>query len=227
MPGRVDTETVFALDKGGAHRPNAAMPEPSAVPITQLLHSARDGDPGAFDDLVGAVYDELQGLAHVVRGGRAGETLNTTALVHEAYLKLVPSAEMTFHNRVHFFRVAARAMRQVIVAEARAKRAEKRGGVRRDATFDERLHAALAERPEVLLDLDEALGRLEAMSPRQARVVECRFFAGLSIEETAEALDLSVPTVNRDWRAARAWLLLQLGDDAAGGAADGLHLEPG
>lgn len=103
------------------------MPPPPPAPVTQLLEEARSGDDGAFGDLIGLVYNELQRLAHVVRRGRAGETLNTTALVHEAYVKLVPSAEMTFHNRVHFFRVAARAMRQVLGAQARAKLADKRG----------------------------------------------------------------------------------------------------
>ena len=178
--------------------------------VTTLLNAARSGDAGAFGDLFGLVYKELQRLAHVVRQGRAGETLDTTALVHEAYLKLIPSAEMTFHNRAHFFRVAARAMRQVLVSEARNKLAQKRGGHAPNVTFDERLHAALLERPAVLVTLDEALEQLEAMNPRQAQVVECRFFAGMTIEETAYALDLSEPTVNRDWRAARAWLSLRL-----------------
>jgi RNA polymerase sigma factor (TIGR02999 family) len=186
------------------------MPSRSPEAVTKLLNAARSGDADAFGDLLGLVYKELQRLAHVVRKGRAGETLNTTALVHEAYLKLIPSAEMTFHNRVHFFRVAARAMRQVLVSEARSKLAQKRGSRAPNVTFDERLHAALLERPAVLVTLDEALEQLEAMNPRQAQVVECRFFAGMTIEETAYALGLSEPTVNRDWRHARAWLSLRL-----------------
>src|SRR5690606_5318272 len=110
----------------------------------------------------------------------------------------------TFHNRVHFFRVAARAMRQVLVSEARRKLADKRGGGAADLPLDERFQAALLERPEDVVALDEALEQLEALDERQARVVECRFFAGMTAEETARALGLSEPTVHRDWRAARA-----------------------
>ena len=190
---------------------SASSPQQSGN-VTLLLQDVQSGDRMAFDRLLGLVYGELQGLAHVVRKGRAGETLNTTALVHEAYIKLAPSAEQTFHNRVHFFRVAARAMRQVLVSEARRKTADKRGGGLADVPLDEHLHAALLERPDDLVALDEALERLEVLSERQAQVVECRFFAGMTAEETARALDISEPTVNRDWRAARAWLAVQLKD---------------
>jgi len=194
--------------------PRTAMSPSSQHPITELLNAAHDGDAHALDILFSLVYAELQRLAHVVRQGRGSETLNTTALVHEAYIKLAPSADMTFHNRVHFFRVAARAMRQILVGEARQKMAQKRGGDVLKIPLDERLHAILIERPAVLLALDEALEQLEGLSKRQAQVVECRFFAGMTIEETALALGLSEPTVNRDWRAARAWLSLQLQEDA-------------
>lgn len=181
------------------------MKDRRSEPVTVLLAAARRGDAEAFDVLFEQVYDELHRLAHVVRRGRASATLNTTALVNEAYLHLLPSADLAWQDRAHFFRVAARAMRQVLVGAARKRLAEKRGGGLEQITFDERLHAAPVA-IEDILSLDQALLHLEALDPRQARIVECRFFAGLTIEETAEALDVSAATVKRDWRAARAWL---------------------
>ncbi|MEQ9400916.1 MAG: ECF-type sigma factor [Longimicrobiales bacterium] len=181
--------------------------------ITRLLRSATEGDERAFDRVFQIVYDELHGLAHHVRRGRSA-TLNTTALVHEAYLRLLPSQDYPWEGRSHFMGVAARAMRQVLVRAAERKSTAKRGGGKADVSLDESHHKALggsgAVEPEQVLALDEALDRLEAMNPRQARVVECRFFAGLSVEETAAALDISTPTVKRDWRAARAWLAREL-----------------
>lgn len=181
--------------------------------ITRLLRSATEGDERAFDRVFQIVYDELHGLAHHVRRGRSA-TLNTTALVHEAYLRLLPSQDYRWEGRSHFMGVAARAMRQVLVRAAERKSTAKRGGGKADVSLDESHHKALGGsgpvEPEQVLALDEALDRLEAMNPRQARVVECRFFAGLSVEETAAALDISTPTVKRDWRAARAWLAREL-----------------
>ena len=177
-------------------------------PVTKLLHAARSGDSEALDRLIPIVYDELRGLAHVVRQDRSNATIDTTGLVHEAYEKLVPS-DVDWKDRTHFFRVAARAMRQVLVDAARKRRAEKRGGSNTDITFDDNLY----EHPvndEELIALDDALDRLFQMDARQARIVECRFFAGLTVEETALALGISTPTVYRDWRAARAWLATQL-----------------
>ena len=185
------------------------MSSPSS-PVTKLLHSARDGDSDALDRLIPLVYDELRRLAHVVRSDRRRATINTTGLVHEAYEKLLPS-DVEWQDRTHFFRVAARAMRQVLIDGARKRQAEKRGGSHTDVTFDEQLY----ERPindEELIMLDDALDRLAQMDSRQARIVECRFFAGLTVEETANALDISAPTVYRDWRAARAWLAMQLNE---------------
>ena len=181
------------------------MKPPSPDAVTALLYAARNGDAEAFDALYDGVYDELRRLAHVVRGGRAGATLNTTALVHEAYLHLLPSQDLSWQDRAHFFGVAARAMRQVLVQAARRRMAEKRGGGAVQVTFDERLHEAPIRLDEILT-LDEALTRLEALDPRQARIVESRFFAGLSVEETAQALGIGTATVKRDWRAARAFL---------------------
>lgn len=186
--------------------------------VTLLLQSASEGDDEAFDRVFAAVYDELHRLAHHVRRGRAPETLNTTALVHEAYVRLVPSRSLDWEGRGHFLGVAARAMRQVLVRAAERRNAAKRGGGQRADSLDEVLHAASGGaagtvEPERIVALDEALHRLEELSPRQARVVECRFFAGLSVEETAEALDVSEPTVKRDWRTARAWLSREIGRD--------------
>lgn len=177
--------------------------------VTRLLEAVREGNHQAMDDLFAMVYEELRRLARVVRRGRAGETLNTTALVHEAYAKLVPSPSLDVESRTHFFRVVARAMRQVLVNAAEARMAAKRGGNWVPVT----LHDHPAERPldaETLLALDAGLRELETLDPRQVRIVECRFFAGLSVPETAETLGISEPTVKRDWRAARAWLAQRL-----------------
>ena len=177
--------------------------------VTELLDLHRRGDPRALDDVFVLVYEELRQLARMVRRGRAGHTMNTTALVHEAYLKLVPSQLAGVDNRVYFYRVAARAMRQLLVDAARQRAAEKRGGGQRAVTFDEELHAG-ALQAEQLLMVDDALRRLESVNTRAAQVVECRFFAGLDVEETAQALEISAPTVKRDWRSARAWLVRHL-----------------
>ncbi len=186
------------------------MSDGSAHDVTQLLHQARQGDAEAFDHLMGVVYEELRRVARGVRRSGASETLNTTALVHEAYVKLTPSRELSWKDRSHFFGVAARAMRQVLVNAAGKRSAQKRGGGKPDISFDEEQHG-LTISPEGVIELNRALEALEASNPRQVRVVECRFFAGLSIEETSEALGVSAPTVKRDWRFARAWLSEQMG----------------
>ena len=186
------------------------MPAPNPEAITRLLHRARDGDDEAFDALFGVVYDELRVLARALRRRGASETLNTTALVHEAYAKLTPSLNLSWKDRSHFFGVAARAMRQILVNAAEKRSAAKRGGGQAAISFDEEHHGSIS--PDTVLDLNDALTVLERSNPRQARVVECRFFAGLSVEETALALDVSEPTVKRDWRFARAWLAGELGE---------------
>lgn len=173
--------------------------------VTLLLEAAGRGDRVAADRLFGVVYDELRRLAHVVRERRAGGTLSTTALVHEAYVKLVPAMELDWQGRSHFFRVVARAMRQVLFNAAEARMAQKRGGGLQHVTLGEAAGAAPLD-AETLVALERALAELEAMEPRQARVVELRFYAGLGVEETAEVLGVSTPTVKRDWRVARAWL---------------------
>ncbi|HEY0997785.1 MAG TPA: ECF-type sigma factor [Gemmatimonadaceae bacterium] len=194
------------------------MPGPAACPlgdpssVTALLRAAGGGDGRVLDALFEYVYAELRGLAHRVRSGGGGETLCTTALVHEAFIKLVPSAEIDWRNRAHFFGVAARAMRQILVDAARWRaRRQREAGDAWAVTFDEAAQAAPA-RAEELIALDEALQRLEALDERQARIVEHRYFVGLTAQETAEVLGVSEATVNREWRAARAWLRRELAE---------------
>jgi RNA polymerase sigma factor (TIGR02999 family) len=166
------------------------------------------------------VYHELRRIAHAqLRGERAGHTLNTTALVHEAYLKLVGVDRVEWRDRAHFCAAAAGAMRRILIDYARARKRVKRGG--EDAVqvpLAEGLDVAV-ERSEDFLALDEALTRLQAQNERQSRVVECRCFAGLSVEETAAALDISPATVKRDWDFSRAWLNRELGPSAGKSAA--------
>ncbi|MEM0962205.1 MAG: ECF-type sigma factor [Bacteroidota bacterium] len=184
--------------------------------VSDLLEAAAAGDPSAVDRLYPLVYEDLRRRASRQRQRHiAGATLNTTALVHESYLKLAKSPPRA-KDRAHFLAIAARAMRQVLVTYAERQTAQKRGGGTPDARLDDvpPLAALSDGQAEDLVALHDALDRLEAaVGERPARVVECRFFAGLSIEETADALGVSEPTVKRDWRAARAWLFARLGTD--------------
>ena len=174
--------------------------------VTQLLIAIREGDRRALDRLFPIVYEELRSSAHrQLARGRPGDTLQTTALVHEAYLKLAGAQAPDWNDRCHFFAVAARAMRQIIVDYARAQAADKRGGGAPKLTLDEQ-RVAVEERAHELVALDRALTRLDALNDRLARVVELRFFGGLSVEETADVMKLSERTVKREWRKARAFL---------------------
>lgn len=176
--------------------------------ITDLLLQARDGNPGATDRLYSAVYQELRRIAHrQLQGERPGHTLGTTGLVHETYVKLVDLARVDWQDRGHFFRVASGAMRRILVDYARKHRAARRGGGLQIESLED---APAAERGDTLLALDEALERLAALSNRMSQVVECRFFGGLTEDETAEALGVTTRTVQRDWAKARAWLYLEL-----------------
>ena len=178
----------------------------------ELLSAHASGDYARVERLFPAFYDELRRLAHRQLGpaGRHGDrTLNTTALVHEAFLKLENGARAPVADRGHFFALAARAMRQIIVDEARRHRASKRGDGLRRTRFQEDVVAIDTDAAQ-LLAIDEALSRLDARDARLARIVECRFFAGLSMAETAEALDISLRTAHRDWLRARAWLREEL-----------------
>ena len=175
--------------------------------VTLLLRAMRDGETGAFDRLVPLVYDELRRIAHGhLRRHRSGHTLDTTGLVHEAYLKLAEQGGLDLRDRGHFLAVSARAMRQVLVDFARARMAAKRGGPEAQRVTLEDDAAAVAAQAELLLDIDRALVALRAHSERLARVVECRYFAGYSEEETAAALGTSLRTAQRDWLRARDWL---------------------
>jgi RNA polymerase sigma factor (TIGR02999 family) len=167
------------------------------------------GDRGALDRLFVATYDELRRLASVIRQGDPSATLTPTALVHEAWLKLAGSLNMAPTSRLHFKRIAARAMRQVLVEAARRRNAEKRGGDAAMVTFDEHTEYPATSADELLL-LDAALEDLARVNSRQAVMVESRFFGGLDIGETAELLKVSEATVLRDWRAAKAWLSSEL-----------------
>jgi RNA polymerase sigma factor (TIGR02999 family) len=169
----------------------------------------KNGSNDASEALYARVYDELRCLARVVRSDGAPATLNTTALVHEAYLHLRPDNGLDVESRRHFFRLAARAMRQVIARFVRHRSAQKRGGDAVTISFESHMFGERVPIEEVIT-LEEALAALEAMHERQARIVECRFYAGFSVEETARILDVSPSTVKRDWRAAKAWLRSQL-----------------
>jgi RNA polymerase sigma factor (TIGR02999 family) len=177
--------------------------------ITDLLLQLRGGNQEAMDRLFPLVYGELRRMAHRrLQGERPGHTLGTTGLVHETYFKLVDQTRVEWQDRGHFFRVAARAMRRILVDYARRYQALRRGGGLQQVSLEE--DAAIAERGETLLALDEALERLAAVSERLSQVVECRFFGGLSEEETAAALGVTSRTVQRDWAKARGWLYLEL-----------------
>jgi RNA polymerase sigma factor (TIGR02999 family) len=174
--------------------------------VSSALLAYRQGHPGAFDRLVALVYDDLRRIARRQLGQlRSGQTLNTTGLVHEAYLKMAPASGADWQSRAHFFAVAARAMRQILVDHARSRRRRKRGGNRMAIPLEEDVGAVGAD-AERLLHVHEALDRLEALDARLAQIVECRFFAGYSEEETAEIVGASTRTVRREWQRARAWL---------------------
>jgi RNA polymerase sigma factor (TIGR02999 family) len=183
--------------------------DPPASP-TALLLAWNRGDRGARDALVPLVYDELRRLAaHYMKGERAGHTLQVTALVNEAYLRLIEVERVQWQDRAHFFAMAARLMRRILVDAARAKGHLKRGGGALKLPLDEAL--VVAERPrEDLAALDDALATLESIDSRKSQVVEMRFFGGLTIDETAEALQVSRDTVKRDWTFAKLWLLREL-----------------
>ena len=205
MRGEGIGDILRAAENGHSHRRSCPMDEPLTLATKELIRAARSGDRAATDRLFEGAYEELRQLAHVVRRRGAGETLNTTALVHEAYFKLSPGKGLALNDRAHFVYIVARAMRQVLVDSARKRMADKRGGGQIAVTLDGQAEAA-AVRPEQIIVLEEALAELEAVHPRRAKVVECRFFGGLSVEETAAFLGISTPTVKRDWRVARAWL---------------------
>jgi RNA polymerase sigma factor (TIGR02999 family) len=193
------------------------MAPPESPQITVLLKAWGGGDAAALERLTPLVYQELHRLARgYMRRERAGNTLQTTALVNEAYLRLVDVQKVGWHDRVHFFAVSAQMMRRILVDAARARASAKRGGQLQRVEHSTAVN--LDELPDLrgnraaeLIALDDALNALAEMDPRKARVIELRFFGGLSVEETAEALRLSPQSVMRDWKLAKAWLMREMG----------------
>jgi RNA polymerase sigma factor (TIGR02999 family) len=186
------------------------MPASAQKEITQLLGAWRGGDSAALDKLIPLVQPILQQLAHrYMSQERPGHTLQTTVLVHDAYLRLAGDSQPDWQNRAHFFAVAAQLMRRIMVDHARQRQALKRGGGALKVTLDEAAHA-VEERAIELLALDEALEKLAAFDKRKADVVEMRYFGGLTMEEIADVLKVHVNTVTREWSAARAWLFATL-----------------
>lgn len=182
-----------------------------ATEITQMLLQWSSGDSQALDRLLPAVYDELKVIAHArLRQERPDHTLDTTGLVHEAYLKLVDVNRVQWADSAHFFAMASRQMRRVLVDYAERRRAAKRGGGRQRMALDEDVLLS-DEQADTLVDLDDALTRLEAIRPRQSKALELRIFGGLTLEETAKVLGVSAPTVMRDLRFAEAWLASEWG----------------
>ncbi len=183
----------------------------SSRQITTLLHAWKDGNDEAFEELLPYVYDELKRRASAyLKGERRGHTLQTTELVHEAYLKLVDKDEIDWENRSHFFAVAAQAMRRILVDYARKRNRKKRGSKGEDMPLDEARYVSSKGGSVDLEALDEALKKLAEFDERQAKIVELKYFGGMTLDETAEVLDISKVTVKRDWNIAKSWLRRQL-----------------
>jgi RNA polymerase sigma factor (TIGR02999 family) len=193
------------------------MPASSAHHVTQLLQDWSQGKDAALEELLPLVHQELRRLARrYMFGERLGHTLQATALVNEAYLRLVNSRQVNWQNRAHFFAISAQLMRRILVDYARARGYQKRGGGIPKVTLDEAL-MGLEEKGRDLVALDDALKTLAGVDPRKSKVIELRFFGGLSVEETAEVLKVSPETVLRDWRLAKAWLTREMGKSVATG----------
>jgi len=187
------------------------MTDPSRPEVTALLERWNRGDQTALEGLMPLVYDELRAVAaRYLQAENPGHTLQPTALVHEAYLRLIGQDRVAWQNRAHFFAIAAQMMRRVLVDHARRKKAAKRDAATFRIEMSGRDEGLPDDRDPEILDLDEALKGLEALDPRQARIVELRFFGGLTVEETAEVAGISPATVKREWRTARAWLRQEL-----------------
>jgi RNA polymerase sigma factor (TIGR02999 family) len=201
---------MFRVKAAAKLLPEEPMPPDPTPSVTVLLREWRGGDRTALDRLMRLVYDELRRLAKsYLRREREGHTLQSTALVNEAYLRLVEQAGADWQSRAHFFGVAAQLMRQILVDHARERRAAKRGGGEERLALDEAMEVP-HRRPVDLLALDDALNDLAKFDPRQAHIVELRYFGGLEIDETAEVLGISASTVKREWNLAKAWLYGQL-----------------
>jgi len=216
-PGSRHTAAEFSVRSRRLHR------LASDADITQLLIDAREGDSTATNELLPLVYDRLRALAQeMMQQERSDHTLQATALVHEAYLKLVDQKRVQWQDRAHFFAVAAQAIRRILVDHARGHGRAKRGGGRAKLTLNEELAATYEEIIDVVA-LDDALARLAESHPQHARITEMRFFAGLTIEEAAAVLGTSTRTVDRHWRYARAWLFRALSADDRGSPPEMTH----
>jgi RNA polymerase sigma factor (TIGR02999 family) len=193
------------------------MGEPASQDVTGLLRAWSRGDEAALQKLMPLVYEELRTAARrYMARERAGHTLQTTALIHETYLRLVDIRQVKWQDRVHFLAICARLMRRILIDFARSRGYQKRGGAAPHVTFDEA--ALVTAQPDVsLIALDDALNRLALVDERKSKVVELRFFGGMDVKETAEVMNVSVDTVMRDWKLAKVWLLREL----SGGSADG------
>jgi RNA polymerase sigma factor (TIGR02999 family) len=193
------------------------MQQPSSGDITQLLRAWSSGDESAFDQLLPLVYQELHGRAQrYMVHERSGHTLQTTALINEVYLRLVDLPQRNWENRAHFLAICAQLMRRILVDFARSRNYQKRGGGVQHQPFDEAL--ICSESPTQIIAVDDALKSLASVDERKSRVVELRFFGGLSVEETAEVLKISAETVMRDWKMAKAWLLKEISENGLHGA---------
>ncbi len=186
---------------------------PHSEDVTLILRDLESGDRRAADRLMPFVYDELRRLAsHYLKNERPDHTLQPTALVHEAYLRLVDQTRVNWQNRAHFFAVAASMMRRILVDHARSHNAQKHGGRRQKLSLDEAISFSKGKDLDIVA-LDDALGDLARLDPEQSRIVELRFFGGLTLEETAEVTGVSLSTVRREWEMAKAWLYDQLSND--------------
>jgi RNA polymerase sigma factor (TIGR02999 family) len=186
----------------------------ATLELTGLLEDWKHGDPTALQKLTPLIYDELRRIAHrYAKHERNGHTLQTTALVNEAYLRLAGGEKLDWQNRTHFFAVTAQVMRHILIDHARRRHYVKHGGEAQHVPI-EAASLMASERARELIALDEALEEFAVLDPRKARVVELRYFGGLSLEETAEAVGLSLMTVRRDWQAAKAWLYRRLNHDS-------------
>lgn len=202
---RADADPVKSLPQDSGPTAKGEI-TPEKGDITRWLIAGSGGDAHALESLLPLVYEELHRQAvRFFRAERAGHTLQPTALVNEAYLRLINQHQVSWQNRAQFFGIAAQLMRRILVSHARAREAKKRGGAAQRITLQEEV-AAAPQRDLNLLALDEALKRLEAVDPNKSRMVELRFFSGLSVEETAEVMGVSPRTIDRQWQTARAWL---------------------
>jgi RNA polymerase sigma factor (TIGR02999 family) len=215
MSGAALAKQEVGVDPPPSRSAQVGSPPPD---ITSVLRAVANGAPGADDRLANLVYDPLRAIAHrQLQSERTGHTLQTTGLVHEAFLRLIDQRQADWSGRTHFFAVAARVMRRILVDYARKHRAARRGGAYRLVSLDDADVGAIAaaERADELIALDEALLRFEKLDPRACQVVECRFFGGLTEAETAETLGIAPRTVAREWVKARGWLYQELrGSDA-------------